>query len=516
MASSNRSFRSVLIALAVALLSSLLMIDALMIPVVEGFDIPITAGFYLIGVGYMGHWCEGWLVHSVRSRTTTMRVILALVAAPTLFMMASVLAGLISNAHHPLRDHVVFGQNVAMLPIFVIWWVALASGGTALALTIQGTVARLSGGFQTQVSVLLLFMALSTAIVSITMALVPAQFVSLLPTMDNLTVQLNSGEVMTGAEASDWVSTHQALVQGLLTFVGLMLILPVMLSALTRFSSSVVERIEPLQDGFRVVARGDLEIEIAETGAREFKELAHHFNLMIEKLRDSKRLERTFGQYVSPQLLDRITATHGLSQINGETRDGSVLFADIRGFTNMTETHGAEVVVGVLNRYFGEVVTIINAHEGYLDKFIGDEVFVVFNGPIDQPDHIERAVRCAIAILERVAEMNKKGAFDVVGGLGVGAGVATGTMVVGNVGSSQHLEYTVVGDAVNVAARLTGIAAPGQALISPDTAKHLPDDLVSQALSEVTLKGKTNPIVPHQVLRRTPLNETEKPVIRKE
>jgi adenylate cyclase len=326
--------------------------------------------------------------------------------------------------------------------------------------------------------------------------------VSLILEQERLTVQLGHGELMTGAEASAWVVNNQALVQGIFTFFGLMLILPAMMSALTRFSSSVVERIGPLQDGFRVVAQGDLETELAETGAREFKELAQHFNLMTAKLRDSKRLERTFGQYVSPQLLDRITATHGVSQISGETRNGSVLFADIRGFTHMTETHGAEVVVDILNRYFGEVVSVINDHEGYLDKFIGDEVFVVYNGPIDQPDHIERAVRCAIAILERVAEMNKKGAFDVVGTLGVGAGVATGTMVVGNVGSSQHLEYTVVGDAVNVAARLTGIAAAGQVLISPDTANHLPDDLLSQPLSEVTLKGKTNPIVPHQALRR--------------
>jgi len=158
--------------------------------------------------------------------------------------------------------------------------------------------------------------------------------------------------------------------------------------------------------------------------------------------------------------------------------------------------------VGVLNRYFGEIVPIINAHEGYLDKFIGDEVFVVFNGPVEQSDHCERAIRCALSILERVAEMNQEKLFEVVGGLKVGAGVATGPMVVGNVGSSQHLEYTVVGDSINVAARLTAIAKADEVLINAEAACDLPSDLLAQPLDPVALKGKAKPAVPYRASRR--------------
>ena len=387
------------------------------------------------------------------------------------------------------------------LPSLVIGWVALASVGTALAFILQEVVTRLSYSFRTQVSVLLLCMTLGAAVVTATMALVPAQLVTVLLKQEGLTVDLNNGETLSGADASDWVAKHQNFVQGLFTFFGLLLIFPALVSALTRVSFGVVERIAPLQDGFRTLARGEFEFEVGEGGAREFKELAHNFNLMVAQLHRGKRLERTFGQYVSPQLLERITATHGVSSIAGETRVGTVLFADIRGFTKMTEIHGAEVVVEVLNRYFGEVVPIIDAHEGYLDKFIGDEVFVVFNGPVDQPNHSEYAVRCALTILERVASLNQEGVFETVGGLGVGAGVATGSMVVGNVGSDQHLEYTVVGDTVNVAARLTGIAKAGEVLINTATANDLPDDLISQPIDPVSLKGKANPVVPHRALR---------------
>ena len=171
-------------------------------------------------------------------------------------------------------------------------------------------------------------------------------------------------------------------------------------------------------------------------------------------------MERAFGSYVSGHLLERIRAQHGEAVLPPTSREASVFFADIRGFTSFSERLSPEALVSVLNRYFAHVVELVEAHQGYLNKFIGDAVVVVFNGPIDQPDHAERAVRCALALQEEVARLNRGGRLPRGRARWrSGVGVATGPMVCGNIGSQRQMEYTVIGDTVNLASRLT---APGQ------------------------------------------------------
>ena len=227
-----------------------------------------------------------------------------------------------------------------------------------------------------------------------------------------------------------------------------------------------------------------------ESGSREFREVAHQFNEMVEALGLSERMERAFGLYVSGPVLDRIRTQHGEALIAAARRDATVFFADLRDFTAISERLNPETLLAVLNRFFDRVVDVVAGHEGYLDNFLGDAVLVVFNGPIDQPDHAQRAVRCACAIQSVLAEMNAAGAFPEVGRLGLGVGVATGPLVAGNVGGATRTRYTVIGDTVNLAERLCGAAPAGGVWINRACRDRAGDQVRTRELPPLTVKGK--------------------------
>ena len=218
--------------------------------------------------------------------------------------------------------------------------------------------------------------------------------------------------------------------------------------------------------------------------------LSRAFNGMVGSLALAQRMDRAYGAYLGKQVSERIRAQHGEAALPASSRVASFFFADIRGFTSMSEKLEPAQVLGILNRYFEKVVAIIDAHEGYLNKFIGDAVVVVFNAPLDQPDHAERAVRCAIAIQQEVARLNEAGAFPEVGGLFVGIGVASGPVVAGNLGSQKQMEYTVIGDTVNLAARLTSKAPAGEVWVNAATAAALPPEMRGVELPAVPGEGQ--------------------------
>jgi class 3 adenylate cyclase len=271
---------------------------------------------------------------------------------------------------------------------------------------------------------------------------------------------------------------------------------PAVLSASRKLADSVMERITPLAAGFDRLAEGDRSVEVEEGGAFELRHIVRRFNSMVGALALAERMERAFGQYVSNKVLGLIKRQHGEATLPAATRTASVFFADIRGFTAMSEQLAPAQVVSILNRYFERVVTLVEEHDGYLNKFIGDAVVVVFNAPLDQPDHAARATQCAIALQKVVSEMNAAQAFPEIGELKVGVGVATGPMVCGNIGGARQMEYTVIGDTVNLASRLTSKAAAGEVWISEATARELPASVPVQAMEPVAVKGKTEPVRP--------------------
>lgn len=285
-----------------------------------------------------------------------------------------------------------------------------------------------------------------------------------------------------------------------LFFAAALLFVPFLLSAVSKLADEVMERLEPLAIAFDALADGRRGVRVEVGGSTEFQHLGEHFNRMVEALSQAERMERAYGLYMSRQVADRIRAHHGEGLLPVSLREASVLFADIRGFTSMSERRSPEVVVDVLNRYFDRVVQLVNEHQGYLNKFIGDAVVVVFNGPIDQPDHAERGARFGIALQQMVAELNHQGAFpELPDGIGIGVGMATGPMVCGNVGGGGQYEYTVIGDTVNLAARLTSKAAAGEVWINAEAARSLPEEIPALPLEPIKVKGKTFAVVPYRV-----------------
>ncbi len=256
-------------------------------------------------------------------------------------------------------------------------------------------------------------------------------------------------------------------------------------------SRRITERLTETAAAMAKVQAGDLSVTLSEEGRDELATVSRAFNAMVREMAEKQFIERAFGRYVTAAVLDGLRARRSLDFVP-ERLVASVLFADIRGFTAFSETASPEEVMRVLNVYFERIVPVIGDHGGYINKFIGDAVMVVFNAPLDQPDHALRAVACARAMQNAVTELNASGAFGDGRQVHVGIGVNTGPLTAGNVGGATRAEYSVIGDTVNVAARLTGVAAAGQVLVGPDTAAAAGQGLT--ALPPLSLKGKAHPL----------------------
>jgi class 3 adenylate cyclase len=179
--------------------------------------------------------------------------------------------------------------------------------------------------------------------------------------------------------------------------------------------------------------------------------------------------------YLSPQVADLISASGGGVELGGVIQPVTVLFADIRNFTQLSEQMDAREVVLLLNEFFTAMTQVILDAGGTLDKYIGDCVMALFGAPVPAPDDLQRAVQAAMQMQRATT-------------IPIGVGLHTGLAVVGNIGSSQRMQYTAIGDTVNVAARLVSLAAPGQIIVS-EGVRNLADAFF-EPLGEVELKGR--------------------------
>ncbi len=183
--------------------------------------------------------------------------------------------------------------------------------------------------------------------------------------------------------------------------------------------------------------------------------------------------------------------------MSNETIEGTVMFIDICGFTAISESTSADTVVKMINAYFDEMVKEIIDHEGHIDKFIGDAIMAVFRGPY----HLDRAVDAALAVCEKINALTEIGA-DVGYTPKVSIGIKSGEMVSGNIGSAslKRLDYTVIGDTVNTAARLQDAAKENQIVISEDCYEKLKESFKCEKIGSITLKNKANPMTIYQVI----------------
>ncbi len=221
------------------------------------------------------------------------------------------------------------------------------------------------------------------------------------------------------------------------------------------------------------------------------EEAGHETSLRSRlRLYEEKHLLRdTISRYVSPEMCEKILKNPALLQLGGRRQQVTVLFADIKSFTAMSETMAPEAVVEVLNIYFTEMVDLVFKHQGTLDKYVGDALMAVFGVPVPLPHAATRAVECALAMQRRLTRMRAEGRTPVQG---VRIGINTGEAIVGNIGSDKRMDFTVVGDAVNVAARLQELAKELEAdtLISESTYQELTGRFNLVPEEAVVLRGR--------------------------
>ncbi len=212
--------------------------------------------------------------------------------------------------------------------------------------------------------------------------------------------------------------------------------------------------------------------------------------IALENARLYHSLDGLFRSYMSPDVATSLIADPAQAGLGGEIADVTVLMADLRGFTSFSERHPPDEVVGMLNAYYGVVVPVILAAGGTVVQFVGDEVMALFGAPTRQPDHALRAARAGLALQDAVAGV-RAGRADWPA---FGVGVNTGPALVGNNGAEQMRNFTANGDTTNQAARLQGLAAPGQVVIGAGTCAELGDAATVEAREPVPVKGKRDPV----------------------
>lgn len=219
------------------------------------------------------------------------------------------------------------------------------------------------------------------------------------------------------------------------------------------------------------------------------------FRLAREK-REKGQIRATLQRYVSPQVVEHLLLHPEQLTLGGAKREMTVLFSDLRGFTSLSEILHPEQLVSVLNIYLSEMTAIVFAQGGVLDKYMGDAVMAFWNAPLDDAAHAEHATIAALAMRDRLHEMNATGAFPSGVSLRLGVGVNTGPMVVGNMGGKERFDYTVMGDAVNLGSRLEGLNKEygTEVIVAAPTAALLSTGFVLRPLDLVAVKGKKEPV----------------------
>ena len=227
---------------------------------------------------------------------------------------------------------------------------------------------------------------------------------------------------------------------------------------------------------------------------------AYRFFMEERRARDIRKM---FSSYVSKRIVDELIRDPSKAKLGGDRKEVTVLFSDIRGFTSFSEKHEPEEVVSLLNEYLGAMTNIVFEHEGTLDKFIGDAIMALWGAPVGQPDHAERACRCALAMIEKLKELQKKWAAEGKHVIDIGIGINTGGMVVGNMGAEgKKMDYTAIGDNVNLGARLESLTRQynSHIIISEYTFAKVKDIVEVTELGTVTVKGKQQPVMIYNLL----------------
>jgi adenylate cyclase len=264
---------------------------------------------------------------------------------------------------------------------------------------------------------------------------------------------------------------------------------------------ALVEKVKVKEESYRglevqskLPGRGAVSLSMNLSPLKDAEDRTQGVAIVVDDVTETKRLraiQDMFRRYLSPAVVDRLPSDPTQLKLGGHRQEVSILFADIRGFTSFSEKLPPEEVMDTLNCYLSIAAEAILAYEGTLDKFMGDAVMAIFNAPLLQEDHVLRAVKAAVAMQRAIADYHQQ--LGEKRRLSFGVGINVGEVVVGNVGTKARMDYTVVGDAVNLAKRLQENVEGGCILLSQSTYERVKDHVRVKILPALKVKGRMEP-----------------------
>ena len=277
--------------------------------------------------------------------------------------------------------------------------------------------------------------------------------------------------------------------------VGLAMIIAMVLSR------EVTGPLYRLRTAIESIGKGNLDVAVEARGTVEFVDMARAINSMSAGLRERETIKQAFSGYLSHEVLDLIVRDGKLPELKGERRRISILFADVRNFTAISETKRPEEVVELLSEFFERMVEVVQRNRGMVDKFTGDGMMVIFGAPVVDPEHEYHAVITAIEMQRELQGLRRKWEAQGRSDFRVGIGINSGTAVVGNIGSLAHMEYTAIGVTVNLASRLQDATKEvnAEVLISKATYDAVRSQVDVRPLGELQVKGRFQAVEVYRV-----------------
>lgn len=239
------------------------------------------------------------------------------------------------------------------------------------------------------------------------------------------------------------------------------------------------------------IGKGNLTERIHLKTEDEFRTLAETINSMAVGLQERERMKMNFARYVSSHIMDRILQSETPLKLEGEKKKVTLLFSDIKEFTRLAEKQPPEIIVSLLNEYFETMINLIFKHNGTLDKFLGDGLMVEFGAPLDDPLEEENAITTALEMQSELKKLCAKWEKEGKPTFKIGIGIHTGIAILGTIGSEQRMEYTAIGDTVNIASRIQTVTRKlnQDILISETTYRAVKDKFVFESLGPIPLTG---------------------------
>lgn len=316
---------------------------------------------------------------------------------------------------------------------------------------------------------------------------------SILPMILMTVLSYNTARMMLVMNSEEVI---RGLIYSTIFLLAVALVMAVILSRL--LSASIVSPVHQMEEAMAKVEKGDLSASVPVCSNDELGALAENFNHMTEGLREGEVVKDAFSKYVAQEIRDEILS--GRIPLDGEKKEVTILFSDLRNFTPMTESNDPKLVVKIMNSYFEEMAKAIQDQGGLVLQYIGDEIYAVFGAPVFRPDHPARAFRAGLEMRRRLVELNKQFKEKDWPSLRHGIGIHTGEALAANIGSPDRLSYLLVGDTVNLASRLQSLTKEvgAEMVLSAATHTHLPDSALHateiKQLPPTRVKGKSHPV----------------------